>query len=467
MTRLQKTLFQLVFADFKSVKNKFIRQGIEVETVKEYLEEFKKIKTKYKNLGESGNVDYWGKKPWEEFKSFVDEKKSSVSKTQEKKLEKLDGAELIAENKKWFIYKILTHKAARIYGSGTKWCITQESPEHWSNYIRENEFYFFISKTRNSDDPWYKIAMTFNAGGDSGYWDATDKPTKMLPKEIYDTLPDFQPVFDEDSERRPSIKAAIEELKRTGELTEAIKTTLYDELGEEIHSYDKDNQFLIFEKFKNLNDFADTLTSRYRSRNRPHSYEWNLSILSGDHFMDFDSNISDIEGDLEEIICMVQANYERAYNDFIKELIKDETFVEFAKNEDASEDTDREFSIEKYTKIEDFNLVVAKYIASKEGAVSNVFERAYEDAIRSVTESKLYNTIKKEIEGCNYLLLKGHFLDDELYLGIPLDHVPNFSEADMRHELNTLGVEEYNYEIPDNKEIVEHLVEYHMPEYQG
>ena len=54
-----------------------------------------------------------------------------------------------------------------------------------------------------------------------------------------------------------------------------------------------------------------------------------------------------------------------------------------------------------------------------------------------------------------------------MYLGIPLDHVPNFSEADMRHELNTIGVEEYNYEIPDNKEIVEHLVDYHMPEYQG
>lgn len=44
----------------------------------------------------------------------------------------MEGAKLVYEDNEWAVYEITTHKAAVLYGSGTKWCI---------------------------DDPFYKIAI--------------------------------------------------------------------------------------------------------------------------------------------------------------------------------------------------------------------------------------------------------------------------------------------------------------------
>lgn len=183
MYKLIRTLQKIVIvADFKTVTKKFIGLGIDKDLVDSYIEDFKSLKNKNRiKKTEDKNIDNWGKKPWEDFVEFVDTLKKEKSKTEEKKLKKMEGAELKAEDDNWLVYKITTHDAAKIYGAGTKWCITQESSSWWNKYIRRNEFYFLLSKTLDEKDPFYKIAMQCGRRGKIFYWDATDKRHDSLP----------------------------------------------------------------------------------------------------------------------------------------------------------------------------------------------------------------------------------------------------------------------------------------------
>ena len=179
---LEKVLARLLIqADFKTVQKKFLDQGIDEDIVKQYLEEFKVLRDK-RDLGENKDIELWGKKPWDEFKEFVDKTKEEKSKSEEKRVQKTEGAELVSEDDNWFVYKISTHEAAMLYGSGTKWCITQKDGQHWKSYTRKGScFYFLISKTKSKEDPYYKIAVQVQQSSIGrgarrlSYWDAEDK----------------------------------------------------------------------------------------------------------------------------------------------------------------------------------------------------------------------------------------------------------------------------------------------------
>ena len=118
---LLKALANIVVADFKSVKKKFLKQEIEEEEIDEYIDLFKKLKDGNRiTKVEEKNIDNWGKKSFEEFKEFLDELKETKSKTQLKKLKKMQGAELVAENDDWYVYKMTEKDAVDFYGSGTQ-----------------------------------------------------------------------------------------------------------------------------------------------------------------------------------------------------------------------------------------------------------------------------------------------------------------------------------------------------------
>ena len=175
----------IVLADFKSVEKKFIEQNAEKDEIKKYLDLFKELKNNQRIQSiEDKNIDTWGKRTWEEFKEFVDDLKADKSKTEEKKLAKMEGAELVTEDDNWRVYKITSHDASRIYGSGTKWCITESSSQWWDKYAKRSTFYFLLSKNRDSTDPWYKIAAQIGRKGKKIYWDATDKNHSTLPKDL-------------------------------------------------------------------------------------------------------------------------------------------------------------------------------------------------------------------------------------------------------------------------------------------
>jgi len=173
---------------FKSVEKVFLCQGVPKEDIDKTFKDFKSAKdaNKIKDFQEK-NIDTWGKGNFEEFKKFVDNVSTEKSKTQHKETQKAEGAKLVAENGDWRVYNILEHKACMLYGSNTKWCITQE--DVWVSYIQKMNFYFFISKTRDRDDPLAKIAMNIDAKGEKQFWEATNARIIALGL----NLPEFKP----------------------------------------------------------------------------------------------------------------------------------------------------------------------------------------------------------------------------------------------------------------------------------
>lgn len=115
----------------------------------------------------------------DEVKSYID---SFQSNTDIRKSKKSEGAELIYQDNLWKVYRITTYKAARLYGSGTKWCITgrydgheERGEEYFNDYIEENDldggYYFYI---KNDGKTKYCLLRKDN-GAVHSIWDASDE----------------------------------------------------------------------------------------------------------------------------------------------------------------------------------------------------------------------------------------------------------------------------------------------------
>lgn len=207
-------ILKTIVADFKSVEKKFEQQGIEKDAIKKYLDLFKSLRDSQKLKQEDRNIDSWGKKPFEEFKEFLD------SKSEEKKhvrlLKPMDGAELITENEDWFVYNITEYEAAKRYGEGSSWCITQQ--QWWNKYKSRTNFYFLISKKLDENNPMFKIAVAVPKKGAETYWDAKDISHKELPKEL--NIPKFEMKKKEFSGNMTLLESLAEEFKSEWESEE-------------------------------------------------------------------------------------------------------------------------------------------------------------------------------------------------------------------------------------------------------
>jgi hypothetical protein len=187
--------YTLVTSDFKTVEKKFLDKGIEKSKVKDALERFKKLRDRNKLKGDEKNIDFWGSKPFKEFKERIEDLEKTKTSTEKKKgkvdlRENIPGAEFITENDEWTVYEITTNEASHKLGQGTEWCIKHEKSEHWNIYDSDNTIYFLISKTRDQKDPWSKTALLVNKKGHKTYWDRADKDHKSVPNNL--KLPSFK-----------------------------------------------------------------------------------------------------------------------------------------------------------------------------------------------------------------------------------------------------------------------------------
>jgi hypothetical protein len=80
-----------------------------------------------------------------------------------------------------------------LYGSDTKWCLTEEDGEHYEEEVAHNNIYYIISKKL---DPkkfcWAKIAVLVDRFGDKTYWDALDFAHDEVPQNLQ--IPKFKTV---------------------------------------------------------------------------------------------------------------------------------------------------------------------------------------------------------------------------------------------------------------------------------
>jgi len=179
----------IVQADFKTVEKKFIATE-DPASVTEYINLFKKLKDQNRIQDiKKKNIDFWGKKTFEEFKNFVDSLSRQKSMRQMKKSiyrepVNIEGAKLITENDDWFMYEITSYEACKFLGS-RNWCIVRDE-KTWDEYKVENNFYFFIAKNRPEDE-WHKIALQVEYD-DFTIWNALDESYGSVTSHIGDTL---------------------------------------------------------------------------------------------------------------------------------------------------------------------------------------------------------------------------------------------------------------------------------------
>ena len=164
-----------VVSDFKTSSTRFVGQGHPGDKVDHVLKAFKRLRDgqKIKDTKQK-DIDQW--KDFEALEKFVTKLDSESTVSRKLGGQKTDGAELIAENEGWRVYKILNHQACMRYGDDTQWCIKKPDGEQWNDYTKKNDFYFFIAKLRPATDRWFKIAMMVGPTGKRRYWDAKDEP---------------------------------------------------------------------------------------------------------------------------------------------------------------------------------------------------------------------------------------------------------------------------------------------------
>ena len=158
----------------------------------DYYNKYQLIKNKIKDP-EYKDIYKLIKKDPDEVKNYID---SFRSKTDVRRTDKSEGAELIYRDSMWKVYKITTYHAARIYGSGTKWCITgrydgheEEGESYFEDYVEENDldggYYFYI---KNDGKTKFCLLRRKN-GRIHSIWNAADDSIPV--KNILRAEPDF------------------------------------------------------------------------------------------------------------------------------------------------------------------------------------------------------------------------------------------------------------------------------------
>jgi len=188
---LQKIIIR---SDFKSVKTKFLDQTIAEEDIEDSFERFKKLKDQHRIEKEDDkNIDFWGGQPFENFIQFIETLEGTTTKRQIKKapwkMETPVGADKVAENTEWVVYRVNTFEASQKLGT-RNWCISRNE-KHWDTETEGRQFYFLLSKTKSYkelnkeeksghieyEDVWHRIALQVDSddGDNNTWWDADDK----------------------------------------------------------------------------------------------------------------------------------------------------------------------------------------------------------------------------------------------------------------------------------------------------
>jgi len=94
---------------------------------------------------------------------------------QRRNYNQVKGANVIYDDKNRFIvFNPLTHDSSCYYGSGTKWCTASSSDEHFHRYNGDGKLFYILDRTKQTNDPYYKVAMLLKYNGDTSFFDATD-----------------------------------------------------------------------------------------------------------------------------------------------------------------------------------------------------------------------------------------------------------------------------------------------------
>lgn len=91
-----------------------------------------------------------------------------------REIKTVDDADVVYEDNEMIVVSPKTHKSSCYFGSGTKWCTTASDSGHYDRYNQDGKLFYFISKTKPTSDPTYKVALLKKYDGSETYYDAPD-----------------------------------------------------------------------------------------------------------------------------------------------------------------------------------------------------------------------------------------------------------------------------------------------------
>jgi len=91
-----------------------------------------------------------------------------------REIKTVDDADVVYEDNEMIVVSPKTHKSSCYFGSGTKWCTTASDSGHYDRYNQDGKLFYFISKTKPTSDPTYKVALLKKFDGNETYYNAPD-----------------------------------------------------------------------------------------------------------------------------------------------------------------------------------------------------------------------------------------------------------------------------------------------------
>lgn len=174
--------------DINNEKNDKIKED-KLSKLKDLLERYEKMlnrkifnKSNNKKFAQVQNIH--NIRTLEEFENFLDDNDIVWKVKDNSEVMKYINKDcpLIAENDTWYIVEPKTTKAAQIFGSGTKWCIssTIDFNRFQMYYDTLIQFFICIRKRKNSDNNTNKICIVL-PNNDLNYEDSIDYSVYTTP----------------------------------------------------------------------------------------------------------------------------------------------------------------------------------------------------------------------------------------------------------------------------------------------
>ena len=91
-----------------------------------------------------------------------------------REIKTVDDADVVYEDNEMTVVSPKTHKSSCYFGSGTKWCTASSDSGHYDRYNQDGKLFYFVSKTKPTSDPTYKVALLKKFDGTETYYNAPD-----------------------------------------------------------------------------------------------------------------------------------------------------------------------------------------------------------------------------------------------------------------------------------------------------
>jgi hypothetical protein len=192
----------------------YLKMGkkIDISDIDTLVQEFDKYR---KNLELTDINSY---ESYQHLKDIVDKYKEGRPKKPTK-----DERVVVYRNDDVLIVRPKTHAASCKYGSGTMWCTTQLSKNHFKRYLSDGVLYYVIFKGLSQSNPYYKMALHYKFKDHEKVWyDSLDEKVTpnnlkllelLLTKDVLDAIDDDFDKFHEENITGKGVRNIINPLE--------------------------------------------------------------------------------------------------------------------------------------------------------------------------------------------------------------------------------------------------------------